>query len=284
MSGGQLKKSIFSRSITALFILFCLFCGSSRAENPKDFQSEIVRNLCNKWLTDSVDLAFAPIKGAPGLLSLRSSLPDGVVTIADLRNFVRERPSEARFEEHELESSVEYAAAINKKYGEHLVFLPTMDQVSIPGFDGIILNSTGKPIANFTLKKITIGKSARRIHKVVVKGDTGADHFAYFKDWVRVAVSISKTAWTFADSEELRQAALFRASSFLLKAVKIFGISTSRGVITRPHRIVVDAQAAAPEILGQINRKTIYNRIKAPKSNIESVHILQNNQKIMVFR
>ncbi len=62
---------------------------------------------------------------------------------------------------HELRSAREFAEILKRKLGFQVVLMTGSRTFNTPGFDGVILSSSGAPVANFSLK--TSNRSGERV-------------------------------------------------------------------------------------------------------------------------
>ncbi len=116
-------------------LLLLLITPSLSLAQPPRTATELCRSLLSR-LSPSVSLNFHFVDVSQGIQTLRQNLGYSLGKI------------------HEVNSSEIYGRHIKQNYQEQLIFVATVNNRSIPGFDGIITDPSGKPIANYSLKNI----------------------------------------------------------------------------------------------------------------------------------
>jgi hypothetical protein len=164
----------------------------------------------------------------------------------------------------ELYSSSRYAQWIRASAGESVLLVPQIDERDVSGFDGIIKNSHGDTIANYSLKD-TERNPLISVNRAIEKINTYSNH----DEWLKLLFKPQR------NPSDVRP-----VIGWLSTVFKIFGIG--QGSI-RPARIVVDIRGD-----GQIPNKRdsetrdIQDAIRRSNGKVESVTVLKNNSVLMI--
>jgi hypothetical protein len=216
------------------------------------------------------------VSGAPGLSILGSEIKGLTPSYKSLLG----HPTLA-FYQHELKSSARYGKVINDRAGESVLLVPDIEGRSVPGFDGVILDANGKPIANYSLKTLMGG---RDIHSPLARAHTGvekAERFAHIEEWGRMlSLFVRDQRGSFHISSHLPEKEEAFLTHWLTKTAKIFGIREASQPV-RPTRIVIDITSKAP-MPDPTDQQTISRWISESNGVIESVTFLKGDEVLDV--
>lgn len=270
LAGGFYQIRQKAAALTALFLIG-LF-GSSQVAFARGGSNEqgLIRSLCVELLTNPNIAKSVEVEGAPGLRILYSELyglkPNyGVLSRADT----------GAFHQHELVSSARYARYIQSEKGENLLMVPGIDHQDVPGFDGVILDSQGQPVANYSLKSII---EARSKHAVLDRADRGvekAKRFSFIEQWLlmfRLLVKDESGAISLNPDQDTKKISYNR--SWLNRSLPIFGIE-SPGAPKRPTRVVIDIQTEA-QLPDERDISTMRQWVRESQGLIESIVVMKD--------
>lgn len=222
-------------------VLVLSFSGLAEAR-PLTARVRAVQSLCRELLTDSEALVAVDVRGAPGLKILATELHG---TKAGYHELLDSRAE--TFEPYELVSSARYARLIRDRSSESLVMVPGLERKDMPGFDGVILDADGMPVANYSLKTLLTASADRTALKRAWDGVRKATRFSSVEQWLLAYKLLhqdqsGKLYLSEATSAEVRS----RKKLWLAKSMKLFGISKNSAKNKRPTRVVVDIQSDLP--------------------------------------
>ena len=133
----------------------------------------------------------------------------------------------SKLETHELRTAARYARWLaldpNASPGQTLLLLPSFKHRFVPGFDGVVFDATGRPVANVSFKSRTEPGSAASGIRSAFKSARNA---ATPEVWRRV---LAVANWEASPDDD---------RNWIADAFRIFGIPTARS--GRPLRIVAD--------------------------------------------
>jgi hypothetical protein len=205
-----------------------LACPASAAPRPRDALRERIIVQLRR---------HEPLRSARGLRERLAPVDEGPLLIAG-------HPFP-----HELSSARRLARALFDHYGVRLVLITNLAGVSVPTFDGLVLNADDEIVANFSLKT-RIGVRGR-IYPLEPKLGAQIEHRYHWGSWVILAIGHRYIAPKDMD------AAFAEAQPHIERAgevAAIFGIGAAR-----PTWVLVDAPGLddAHEFLLSASRLTL---------------------------
>lgn len=170
---------------------------------------------------------------------------------------------------NERDVAKDYASRIHDGAGETLLYVPTLDGITIPGFDGVIHDKHGMPIANLHIKTQYGYDSGALIVKEIVETILETAKRAA---WLRVShIAQRDRAYTGDKSVE----------EWAESTMKIFGIRGDKN-ITRPTRIVIDVLSES-ELPDHDQIQAIKRVLRDVKSGvIESVTFIKGYDQTVI--
>jgi hypothetical protein len=197
----------------------------------------VVKSLCGELLTNPEMLAAVAVEGAPGLRILATELYGTKPNYENLR-----RSDSKAFHTHELISSARYAKYISAKSGETVLMVPGIEHKDIPGFDGVIFDADGKPVANYSLKTLISATSESAAMDRAQRGVHQAQRFSFIEQWlITFKLLLKDESGALHIARDLHDRELRRAKVWLRKSLRVFGIAAP-SASKRPTRVVVDIQ------------------------------------------
>lgn len=264
--GGPLKATLF----LAVFVL-SFWTDSAFARPPKS----VIHRLCSSLLTKaSVSLPVA-IEGAPGLKLLSSEIK-GIKPVYQALVLSNSKT----FYPHELVSSARYAKLIHEQNGETLLMVPGIEAKDIPGFDGVIYDAEGNPVANYSVKTI-LGNSQGHGVRRAWDGISKAKRFSFPESWMTAfKLLYEDQSGRLFISDQLTGKELVKRKAWISKAFELFGIRTA-GRADRPTRVVIDIQSdSALPTPHEI--QTVRDWIERSNGLIEKVIFLKGDQVVEI--
>jgi hypothetical protein len=257
-------------------VLFLASGSGAQARLVARGAGNLVGNLCAELLTKPDLTRSVDVDGAPGLRILNTELggmrPD--------YNTLLHVNTDA-FHPHELVSSARYAKLINEKSGETVLMVPGIQHKSIPGFDGVIFNAKGEPVANFSLKTLLSAQGAHAPIDRASRGGEQAEKFSSIERWFTLAKLLYlDESGHFRVSHELSPDGVRDAKDWLSRSFNIFGI-TDPTHEKRPTRVVVDIQSDV-ELPGEADVERARRWVRESNGLIESIIFMKGDDVLEV--
>lgn len=92
--------------------------------------------------------------------------------------------------ESEREAAIAMANIICKEYGLRTIMLSQWNGIPIPGFDGVLVNEAGVPVANLSLKELVGGQESFK--KSIADAELKANRYSDLKFWAQFLLVASK--------------------------------------------------------------------------------------------
>lgn len=191
-----------------------------------------------------------------------------------------------RFHAHELRSGARYAEFIHERYGQKLILAPTLYESSTPGFDGIILDRTGRIIENFSLKT---AETANHPVNAAIKAVDGANQFSFLEDWLvalellRLRPKLELTDFARFPARK-RQAIILRAE----RIFRLFGLSSRLhpGKVRRPRptRIFIDMQDHERMVIEARTWRDLQQRVNHSNGVVGGIVVAHDDTFVVVER
>lgn len=241
-----------------------------------------IRSLCAELLTQArpEPLGSVPVIGAPGLRILPGEL-NGVRS--DYLSLID--TDQLLFERHELVSSARFARMIHEANRETLVLIPEIDSRHIPGFDGVILDAEGQPVANYSVKTLMHAYRERAILDQASSAIKNAKRFSDLKEWLvatHFLVSDELGDHHF-DHENMPRRHLRGVKEWLAKSLAVFGVA-ERVEQARPTRVFIDIRSNDLRLPSQEDLAQVRRWIDRSNGLIESVFFRHGRQMVEVRR
>lgn len=261
----------------AIIALFAITLGSTSVEarHHVGLRAEEVSFFCERILVDADKIDLLDVQGAPGMQVLRSEFDPGQARIdLMLRN------ENTAFEPHEIISTARYAAMVNRDVRETVLLVPDIGKLSVPGFDGVILDYRGQPIANYSVKTILEARNPHRIFRRAEEGIEQAIRFSDMREWFAMTFLV----------KDRRGHIQFGVKPKLVPAIRRW-LSTGiflfaprgprqRGQ-ARPTRVVVDIQNDL-QLPRESSCEGIRRRIQASNGLIEAVIFIKGDAMLEI--
>ncbi len=193
---------------------------------------------------------------------------------------------EKRFHPHELRSGARFAEFVHELYGHKLILAPTLYGGFVPGFDGIILDRSGRVIENFSVKT---AEFANHPLNAATKAVEAAIQFSFVESWLvnfelmRLRPKLELTALDRFPKRK-REAFIRRAE----RAFRLFGLSSSLhpGLAKkpRPTRIFIDMQDHAPTSIYDRTWRELRKKVIDSDGIISGIVVAHDNRIIVVER
>lgn len=179
-------------------------------------------------------------------------------------------------EKDEFISATKYAYFLLRRSSEKLLFMPRYQRVNVPGFDGIIYDQEGNPVANFSLKK-SITDWREQLHVAVNK----ARYYSMYSGAWFAAVSDH----AFADSSVYRveESAFNEQFAKTIDLLKLYGIpSCVRCDQVRPVRIVIDMPIMRRSSLKGPDFQHLHTVLRENADIIESIILILPDRSVVI--
>jgi hypothetical protein len=231
---------------------------------------------CTELLRKPILDQFVQIQDAPGLRVLASEIKD---IPNDYASLLQSRSG--AFLAHELVSSARYAKYVSDTKGEQVLLVPEIDNKSIPGFDGVVLDAQGVPIANLSLKTLLNAEASSHALESIALAMQKALRFSDPIEWVFMVNGVKRDANGVLHLQDGQsETKLHERRRWLAKSFAIFGLHVE-AERPRPSRIVVDIRAKSlmptDEEIAEIRKG-----IQDSKGLIESVIFLKGDAVLEV--
>lgn len=258
--------------LTTILIVLGLASGSSAwAKNgSRSKHPNAIKVLCSDLLTQPEITRAVDVEGAPGLKILATELSGAKPHYQNLLQSDRRA-----FYRHELISSAHYARRIFESHGEVVLMVPGVENRDIRGFDGVIFNSNGTPVANYSLKTLLHSQAEHAVKDRADRGVAQAKAFSFMERWLLdfgFLLRDQSGALSLKNMPKDRYTA--KLSAWLGKVLTLFGVNASK-IAKRPTRVVVDIQndADLPDVT---DIETMRGWVQESGGLIESIIVMKN--------
>ncbi|GEM_PF-1635981 len=260
------------------FSLFFSFIATLSAFADTDSLRARIRDIACAEILKVEDIQFREFNDAPGFFMLDSAVPKGLTSVVELRKLTMSK-NFSGFTLHELDSAAAYARIVFRSRGERVVFIPSLHERPVPGFDGVIVNSYGLPIANFSLKTL-LKTNVKQKHKsfYLRRAFLRVIELSEYDAWMNESLKLSGAQHGLKKNRGLKKV-LERSSRFMTSAMHLFGVTPSGP--QRRGRIVYDLRLGqAPIHSGTI--ESLRRNVSKVSEKIEGIHLLTNSELVLI--